>query len=86
MKKTTASPADDQPNYTTLSQELSEVMARLEQGDLDVDEAVDCYDRGLQIIAILETHLLNAENKVNELRAQSGRDDKTDKQIVDEEE
>ncbi len=60
-----------QANYTELSRELSEVLARLEQGDLDVDTAVASYDRGLQIITILEEHLLKAENRVNELKAAS---------------
>jgi exodeoxyribonuclease VII small subunit len=79
-------PAGDQPNYTTLSQELSEVMARLEQGDLDVDDAVNCYDRGLQIINILETHLLKAENTVSQLKAASDTADRKVRRVVDEEE
>jgi exodeoxyribonuclease VII small subunit len=58
-------------NYTELSKELAEVMARLEQGDLDVDQAVQTYDRGLQIVEMLEAHLLEAENIVIKLKAQA---------------
>jgi exodeoxyribonuclease VII small subunit len=58
-------------NYTELSKELAEVMARLEQGDLDVDQAVQTYDRGLQIVGMLEAHLLEAENIVIKLKAQA---------------
>ena len=57
------------PNYNELNQELNEVVGRLEQGDLDVDEAVECYERGLEIITVLQTHILGAENRVNELKA-----------------
>ena len=67
--KITTKPTD--PNYTELSQELNELMARLEQGDLDIDVAVECYDRGLQIVSILETNLLQAENRVSDLKAAS---------------
>lgn len=56
-------------NYTELSQELAEVMARLEQGDLGVDAAVACYQRGLQIVSRLEAHLKQAENQVSQLKA-----------------
>jgi exodeoxyribonuclease VII small subunit len=58
-------------NYTELSEELSTVMARLEQGELDVDEAVKSYERGLEIIKMLEAHLTKAENRVSELKAAS---------------
>jgi exodeoxyribonuclease VII small subunit len=57
------------PTYKELSDELAQVVHDLEQGDLDVDEAVKCYERGLQIIKELEAHLKNAENKVAELKA-----------------
>lgn len=64
MAKTTQS-----ASYAELSQELAEVMARLEQGDLDIDEAVQSYDRGLQIVKQLEALLLKSENRVSQLRA-----------------
>lgn len=56
-------------NYTDLSAELQQVMRKLEQGDLDIDEAVRCYERGLVIVAELEKYLQTAENKVTELKA-----------------
>jgi exodeoxyribonuclease VII small subunit len=68
-KKTPTTSKTTKANYIELSQELNGVMTRLEQGELDVDEAVECYDRGLQIVSILETHLSDAENRVSELRA-----------------
>lgn len=55
--------------YTELSTELEEVMSRLEGGELDIDEAVQCYERGLAIVRQLETYLKDAENKVTQLKA-----------------
>ncbi|HEX8227628.1 MAG TPA: exodeoxyribonuclease VII small subunit [Candidatus Saccharimonadales bacterium] len=65
-KKTTGQELD----YAALSTELAEVMARLEGGELGIDEAVSCYERGLAIVSQLEGHLQHAENRVQELRAQ----------------
>ncbi len=62
--------------YTELSGELQQVMAKLEQGELDIDEAVRCYERGLAIVKQLEDYLQTAENKVTELKASVlGQDD-----------
>lgn len=55
--------------YKQLSAELDKVMSQLEGGDLDIDEAVASYERGLSIVKELETHLKDAENKVVELKA-----------------
>lgn len=55
--------------YAELSEELDMVMAELERGDLDIDAAVKCYERGLKIVKQLEHHLTKAENKVTELKA-----------------
>lgn len=55
--------------YKQLSDELAKVMEQLEAGDLDIDQAVVCYERGLQIVGELEAHLKDAENKVIALKA-----------------
>ena len=56
-------------SYRELSDELDKVMADLEGGQLDIDEAVQCYERGLAIVRKLEGYLKDAENKVTELKA-----------------
>lgn len=56
-------------SYKELSEELDRVMTDLEGGELDIDEAVICYERGLAIVKELETHLEDAENKVVKLKA-----------------
>jgi exodeoxyribonuclease VII small subunit len=56
-------------NYQELSGELSKIMAELQREDLDVDEALKYYERGLELVNELETYLSTAENKVIELKA-----------------
>lgn len=58
---------EQKTDYHALSQELQELIAKLEAGDIDIDEAVQCYERGLVIVKLLETRLTRAENKVVEL-------------------
>jgi exodeoxyribonuclease VII small subunit len=56
-------------DYQALSSELALLMSQLEQGDLDVDEAVTCYERALSLVGQLETYLSQAENRITELKA-----------------
>jgi exodeoxyribonuclease VII small subunit len=55
-------------NYQELQEELQDIMTRLEEGELDIDEAVKCYERGLRILKLLEERLAKAENTISELR------------------
>ena len=64
-------PVKDTQNYHELNEELQQLMTRLESGELDIDDAVTCYERGLAIVKLLETRLTRAENKIARLRAES---------------
>jgi exodeoxyribonuclease VII small subunit len=57
-----------QADYQTLNQQLDEVLAKLQQPDVQVDAAVALYEQGLQLIAELEKHLKQAENKIEQLK------------------
>jgi exodeoxyribonuclease VII small subunit len=59
----------DKPSYQTLASELDDILLELQQSDLDVDEAVKKYERGLMLIKELEKYLDEAENKVSQLKA-----------------
>lgn len=65
----------NQKSYRELSNELEKVMADLERGDLDIDEAVQCYEKGLVIMRELKAHLKEAENKVIALKASVSDDE-----------
>lgn len=63
--------AAKQTDYQALNAELDGVLAALQQPDVQVDEAVKLYERGLKLIAQLETHLQQAENKLAKLKLQA---------------
>lgn len=56
-------------DYKALSAELDEILGKLQSSDLDVDEAVRAYTRGMEISKQLETYLKEAENKVTKIKA-----------------
>jgi exodeoxyribonuclease VII small subunit len=60
-------------DYQTLRAELDEIMLALQREDLDVDQALKYYERGLQLVKKLETYLQTAENKVSHLKAKFNR-------------
>ena len=62
--------ADPKLDYQTLKTELDTIVARLQQEDTDVDEALQQYRRGLELVKELETYLKTAENQVQELKVQ----------------
>jgi exodeoxyribonuclease VII small subunit len=67
-------------DYRELSTELAELLELLEQGELGIDESVRHYERGLEIITRLESHLLQAENRVIELKAQQYTDEESEEE------
>jgi exodeoxyribonuclease VII small subunit len=58
-----------QTNYQALKTELEGVMDKLQAEDLDVDEALILYQRGLELVKQLDSYLKTAENTVHELKA-----------------
>jgi exodeoxyribonuclease VII small subunit len=56
-------------DYKKLSGELDEILSRLQSADLDIDEAVKAYERGMAIAKELEDYLKTAENKIIKIKA-----------------
>lgn len=54
-------------DYRKLNAELDELIVKLQSGELDIDEAIACYERGSEIIAELQTYLKTAENKISKV-------------------
>ena len=61
-------------NYQQLSAELEAIMLELQREDLDVDVALEHYQRGLELVRELEAYLKTAGNKVTELKAKFSGD------------
>lgn len=55
-------------DYQTLSAELDAVLAKLQDPEIQVDEAMRLYEQGLQLVTQLEKHLKQAENKLAKLK------------------
>ena len=66
-------PKKSEATYQELSQELDAVLLRLQQSDIQVDEAVQLYEQGLALAAKLEQHLQQAENVITKLKVQAGK-------------
>lgn len=63
------------PNYQVLKDELETVLSKLQAEDLDVDEALSLYQRGLELVKQLDNYLKTAENTVQELKARFKKGD-----------
>ena len=61
-----------EPDYRAMSDELETIVADLQQDDIDVDEAMQKYERGLELIKLLEKYLKTAENKIEKLNGSKG--------------
>jgi exodeoxyribonuclease VII small subunit len=60
--------ADQTIDYAEANLALEEVLAKLQQPGLQVDEAVKLYEEGLGLIQKLEAYLATAENKIERIR------------------
>lgn len=56
-------------DYKKLSAELDETLAKLQSVDLDVDEALKAYERGMAIAKELEDYLQKAGNKIKKVKS-----------------
>lgn len=44
------------------------MLAKLQSAELDIDESLKCYERGMTIIGQLEAYLRTAENNVAKIK------------------
>lgn len=59
-------------SYADLSTELDEVLQALQNPEVDLDEAVRLYKRGLELVTALEKQVKTAENTITKLKLQAG--------------
>ena len=53
-----------QPKFEELLAELEQLVERLESGELPLDEALECYEKGIQKYKVCRQMLEEAEKKV----------------------
>lgn len=51
-------------DYRKKAAELEAVVAKLQDPDIQIDEAVTLHAQGLKLVAELETYLTQAENEI----------------------
>lgn len=68
-------------SYKEASQELELIIRALESGDMELEEALESYTRGVELLKSLRTRLSEAEQKVSFLMADM---DGADKLVPDE--
>jgi exodeoxyribonuclease VII small subunit len=56
-------------DYRALSDELETIVQALQRDDIDVDVAMQKYERGLELVELLEKYLKTAENRIEKLNS-----------------
>jgi len=68
-------PKESKPNssfkYSEAIKELQEITDYLESSEVDLDEAIEKFDRGSKIAGEIENHLKSAENKIKTIKSKS---------------
>lgn len=59
-------------SYRDMSEELESILAELQAGELDIEEAIKRYERGMELTNAMERYLRDAETKITELKAKFG--------------
>ena len=62
----------DGPSFEQLQRELDEIVARLERGDVPLDEALALWERGEELRRVCAERLDRAELRIEELRLADG--------------
>jgi exodeoxyribonuclease VII small subunit len=56
-----------EPSFEQLQAELEQIVGRLERGDVPVDEALQLWQRGEELLRLCRERLASAEGRVEEL-------------------
>ncbi len=57
----------DELSYKEASQELERIIRALESGDMELEESLESYTRGVELLKSLRNRLADAEQKVSVL-------------------
>ena len=60
---------ESEQTYQAMKAELDSIMEQLQNEELDVDNALVLYRRGLELVQQLEKYLKTSENTIRELKA-----------------
>jgi exodeoxyribonuclease VII small subunit len=60
-------------NYRQLNEELENIIEKLQSSDLDVDQIIDEYQKGITAVNQLEDYLESARNKITKIAEKSSK-------------
>ena len=60
-------------NFEDALKELESLVARMEQGDLPLEESLACFERGIALTRTCQQSLKNAEQKIQMLVEKDGQ-------------
>ena len=63
---------EPKPDFETAMRDLEQLVARLEQGDLPLEESLAAFERGIMLTRTCQTALKEAEQKVEILLKKAG--------------
>jgi len=75
-EKETAEQADE-PDFEASLKELEALVAKLEQGDLSLEESLRSFERGIELTRTCQRALRSAEQKVETLVERDSGEDET---------
>lgn len=61
--------SDKKINYSSLSKELDQILNKIQSDDLDIDESVELYEKGMAVVKKLEEYLKTTENKIIKIKS-----------------
>jgi exodeoxyribonuclease VII small subunit len=85
-KNAAKAPDDKSPDFEKSLAELEQIVARMEQGELPLDESLKQFERGVALTRSCQAALQQAEQKVDILLRKSGADDEHVEPFTDDEE
>jgi exodeoxyribonuclease VII small subunit len=66
----------NEKSYRDLNNELEAIIDKLQSSDLDVDEIIQYYKKGISLINDLEKYLNTAQNKIVKINEKNVKDKK----------
>ena len=62
------------PKFEVALARLEEIVARLEAGEADLDEALKLFEEGIGLVKICDKQLKEAEQKLEQLHSEGGEE------------
>jgi len=72
MSEKTKSVNTEEKNFETALSELSQIVERLENGNMPLDESLEAFEKGIGLVKICENRLNEAEQKITILTKDGG--------------